>query len=107
MEQRGRNHNYGESRTNGNKKGVKRKRKQNNQIQWIKRMKEIKIHTSPITNRGEDTTTYGEATEWLQPGTPKGDLYLELMGILNKSDTNTSFRKTNKRPIGFKLPKKK
>lgn len=88
-----------------NQKGVKRKRKDNNQIQWIKRMKEIKIHTSPITARGEDTTTYGEATEWLQPGTPKGDLYLELMGMKNKSD---SFHKiSSKRTIGFKLPKKK
>ena len=30
--------------------------------------------------RGEDTTTYGDATPWLQPGTPKGDMYERTQG---------------------------
>ena len=67
----------------------KKKNKKSNQISWIKRSTKIKIQ-DPIVSRGEDTTTYGEATSWLQPGTPKGDRYLEIMGIKNRSDNNGS-----------------
>ena len=31
-----------------------------------------------VMGRGEDTTTYGDATPWLQPGTPLGDLLIEI-----------------------------
>ena len=34
--------------------------------------------------RGEDTTTYGDATPWLQPGTPKGDLFILTEGGASK-----------------------
>lgn len=30
--------------------------------------------------RGEDTTTYGDFTPWLQPGTPKGDIFIQTQG---------------------------
>ena len=29
--------------------------------------------------RGEDTTTYGDVTPWLQPGTPLGDKLIEIL----------------------------
>lgn len=47
--------------------------------QWITKVQKPK-KINPITNRGEDTTTYGDATPWLQPGTPKGDLLILTEG---------------------------
>lgn len=46
---------------------------------WITEIQKPKT-VNPIINRGEDTTTYGDATPWLQPGTPKGDLFILTQG---------------------------
>lgn len=57
-------------------KGVKRWDKQDdNNKKWKKRKKEVE----QFVCRGEDTTTYGDATPWLQPGTPLGDLLIEIV----------------------------
>lgn len=39
----------------------------------------IKNMRRNVMGRGEDTTTYGDATPWLQPGTPLGDLLIEIL----------------------------
>lgn len=102
----------------GHKKKGKRKNKE--QIRWIKHVEKIKIH-DPLTMRGEDTSTYGEATDWLQPGTPKGDIYARITGMdpgtpinnnNNESENNSTIamRKNNfniKKFNGFRVPKKK
>ena len=62
------------------KKGGKWKPGDGNRYwKWITEIQKPKT-VNPITNRGEDTTTYGDATPWLQPGTPKGDLYERTQG---------------------------
>lgn len=100
-----------------NKKG---KKKNKEKIKWIKHVEKIKIH-DPLTMRGEDTSTYGEATDWLQPGTPKGDIYARITGMdpgtpVNNNDesenksSNIAMKKNSfnfKKVNGFRVPKKK
>ena len=52
-------------------KGVKKWTRQNEK-KWERKI-------DKITCRGEDTTTYGDVTPWLQPGTPLGDFLIEIL----------------------------
>lgn len=70
-----------------------KKKKSSKKCKW----KNFNIDTiDPFTARGEDTTTYGDCTPWLQPGTPLGDRYIEQMGY-NRRRVNESGEENVKR----------
>ena len=66
------------------KKQKKKKGGKYRNWKWVNKGGKIKINN--LTCRGEDTSTYGAAFPWLQPGTEKGDLLNEYYNIKNNED---------------------